>query len=225
MDAKQALWRGYILIPEGLRHRIDARRRLPYWRQAGAIFVHVPKAAGTSVSQALYGRPLDHLRAREIRSVCPGDFQRLFTFSLVRNPWARTLSAYRFACSGGTAVAGIRDAQRYQGPAFRSFEAFLEEWLVHQDLQRIDKVFRPQGYFLMDAAGQVMVEHVGRVEAMQETVAVLQRRLGRQLDIPRMNALSHGQDFRAAYRNPGCIEHVARLYREDIVNFGYQNTF
>lgn len=212
-------------IPDPLRHRIDAHRRLHYWRRAGVIFVHVPKAAGTSVSHELYGRSLGHLKAREIRAACPGAFAHLFCFSLVRNPWDRVLSAYRFVRSGGTAVAGVRRAQRYGGGAFRSFDAFLHEWLVHQDLSRTDYVFQRQCDFLLDADGVLLVDHVGRVEAMADTLSVVGCRIGRPVPVRRMNSLSTGEDFRRAYRSSEAIELVEAVYREDIQRFGYRNTF
>jgi chondroitin 4-sulfotransferase 11 len=43
-------------VPEGWQNRILVRRRAHLLREAGIVFIHIPKAAGSSVNQALYGR-------------------------------------------------------------------------------------------------------------------------------------------------------------------------
>jgi hypothetical protein len=212
----------YHKIPDPLRHRIDARRRKPYWVSSGVIFIHVPKAAGTSISHAIYGRSLGHLKAREVKSACPREFASLFRFSVVRDPWDRTLSAYRFVAGGGTTVAGVRRVGQYQ---FSSFENFLFDWLAHQDLKRADYVFQPQSDFLLDRSGELLVDHVGRFEAIEETIGLASRILGRELEVGRLNALSEGEDYRPFYTSGEAIELVGRVYRDDIERFGYRNRF
>lgn len=63
-DIAFRIWR---TLPDSVRVPLDILRRCPRWKATGVIFVHVPKAAGVSVSRALYGRPLGHFRALDIR--------------------------------------------------------------------------------------------------------------------------------------------------------------
>lgn len=43
-------------LPYSVKAPLWISHRKSYWSSAGIIFVHVPKAAGTSVSHTLYGR-------------------------------------------------------------------------------------------------------------------------------------------------------------------------
>src|SRR5690554_6741845 len=74
-------------IVKATRYKINIWRRYFNWSKANCIFVHVPKAAGTSVNKAIYGRTLGHYSACEIQEKFPKLYERVFTFSLVRNPW------------------------------------------------------------------------------------------------------------------------------------------
>ncbi|GAH07415.1 unnamed protein product, partial [marine sediment metagenome] len=58
---------------------------------------HIPRNGGTSINNALYGRFMGHYTARDVRFWAPDLFGRLPSFAVTRNPWARLLSAYRFA--------------------------------------------------------------------------------------------------------------------------------
>ena len=106
----------YVLYPNGV---VDVVYRwgsdiLPDWfetlrayrarnnfRRAGVAFVHVPRAAGLSISRTLYNRDIFHFSASQMRRVLPADVLNLPRFAIVRNPWDRTVSAYHFATQGG----------------------------------------------------------------------------------------------------------------------------
>lgn len=185
--------------------------------------MHVPKAAGTSVNKALYGRTLGHFTAPEIRRRFPKLYDRSFTFSLVRNPWDRVLSAYRFACVGRTETMGVRNPSQYCIPEFKSFESFVCEWLPEQDVEKIDYIFKPQWIFVCNERSELIVDHLGRIEAMDETVAVLTENLGRPILINNENSTrSLKSDFRNAYIRPEMVDIVQGIYKKDINLFDYE---
>lgn len=206
-----------------LNFKINLYRRYAYWKQENVIFVHVPKAAGTSINNAIYGRTLGHYSAQQIQSRFPSLFSRSLTFSLVRNPWDRVLSAYRFACVGRTESMGVHRPEQYQIPEFSSFERFLCDWLPSRDLSECDFIFRPQYLFVCDQGSRVMVDHLGYVERLTETVSFLEERLGRPIDVKMVNATSAGMaSYRDAYSSNEMIEIVRSIYKEDIDLFGYE---
>src|SRR5690554_6454752 len=206
-----------------LREYVNLYRRYPHWSRLNCIFVHVPKAAGTSVNKALYGRTLGHYSATEIQRKFPELYERAFTFSLVRNPWDRVLSAYRFACVGRTDSMGVHKPGQYRIPEFESFERFVCEWLPKQDVESLDYIFRPQWMFVCDESGQVMVDHLGRVEEMDETVAILGEKLGKPVLIRNENATRVAMvDYRESYKSSSMVDIVGSLYRRDIENFEYK---
>jgi hypothetical protein len=206
-----------------LKEKVNIYRRYPHWSRLNCIFVHVPKAAGTSVNKALYGRTLGHYTAAEIQGKFPELYERAFTFSLVRNPWDRVLSAYRFACVGRTDSMGVHKPGQYRIPEFESFERFVCDWLPKQDVESLDYIFRPQWMFVFGESGQLMVDHLGRVEAMDETVAILSQKLGKQVLIRNENSTRVAMvDYRESYKSSSMVDVVGALYRRDIENFGYK---
>jgi hypothetical protein len=206
---------------ESVRYRLNLYRRYFYWRKHGAIFVHVPKVAGTSVSHAVYGRALGHYPASFIESAFPKLFSTCFTFGFVRNPWARVLSAYKFAKAGSTGSMGMANPSRYQTQQFEDFETFIYEWLLPRDLLAEDFVFQPQSHFLLDGAGNVMVGHVGKLEDFQADIRVVEARLDRRLDVRHMNRTGSHSNYRQEYVSKEMIDLVGKKYQEDVEAFGY----
>ncbi len=205
-----------------LKHRIDLYRRYGYWKNASCIYIHIPRAAGTSINKAIYGRTLGHYHAAEIKTAFPRLFERAFVFSFVRNPWDRVLSAYRFAKKGRTESMGMYRPKQYQVPEFDSFERFLFEWLSVRDIFRTDFVFQPQYPFVLDVRGEMMVDFIGHVENMAADWAVIEDRLGRSLSITHSNRTGDVGSYRNAFISQEMVDRVADIFRQDIESFGYQ---
>lgn len=206
-----------------LKFHINIFRRYRFWSNSGCIYIHVPKAAGTSINTALYGRTLGHYSASQIQSRFPSLFSECFTFSLVRNPWDRALSAYRFARIGRTESMGVRKPEQYQIPEFSSFERFVCDWLPSRDLSKCDFIFQPQHSFVCDENMKVMVDHLGYVERLAETICFVEARLGRPLDVKMANSTApQDKNYRDAYVNNEMIETVRSVYKDDIDLFGYE---
>ncbi|MDQ4086405.1 MAG: sulfotransferase family protein [Pseudomonadota bacterium] len=215
----------YGYVPEPIRRNVVVWRCSLHWWRAGAVFIHVPKTAGTSFNQALYGRFIgQHLRAVDVARWAPPVVRALPSFAVVRNPWDRLVSAYRFARRGHGAGDGprayIRRPDLYRAPEFSSFERFVKEWLVEREVTAIEDVFRPQSFFLCDGRGNVLVDHVGRLEQLAPTCDFVARHTGRRLDLPRLNASGETVDYRRFY-TPELARIVADIYRDDVALFGY----
>jgi hypothetical protein len=149
------------------------------------IFIHVPKAAGTSVIDALvehedaastgparfgsidasFNPPPPHLAARhylEYGLVSRQQFEEYFKFAFVRNPWDRIVSEYRYR----------RYPQRYsfKDYLFRHFPAagWADEY-CH---------VIPQYDFLFDGDGRQLVNFIGRYEQIATDFDEVRRILG-----------------------------------------------
>lgn len=133
-----------------LKNNLRLLHRRFYWMRAGVIFIHVPKAAGTSVSSTIYGRPLGHHTATKIQAQFPRFLKNYPSFGIVRNPWDRCVSAYRFATrpsldDGKTPSLNI--ALRQTLASYENFDDFVCNWLQHQDLATTDYIFRIKADF------------------------------------------------------------------------------
>ncbi len=178
-------------LPLELKHALLVLRRTKYWKKQKIIFIHIPKAAGVSVNTALYGRFMGHATASEIRRYAPRVFQSYPSFAITRNPWARCVSAYRFtqvgSGQGDGPVAGIYNVKKYKTLQFRTFQAFVEEWLIYQDLNQLDYVFQPQLNYIADANRNIIVSHVGKLEDIGSVQNYLFGVLGREVKINHQN--------------------------------------
>lgn len=206
-----------------VKHRLNIYRRSFHWKKEGCIFVHVPKAAGTSINKALYGRTLGHYTAQEIKATFPTLFEKSFTFSVVRNPWDRVLSAYHFAKQGRTESMGIYKPERYKIPEFQSFERFVNEWLPKQQLAKVDFVFKPQYQFVCDSDGLVIVDFIGKLENIELDINVVSKKVGKDIELGRDNStkVRRQGDYRSAYSNK-MVDLVQSIYSEDVDRFKYQ---
>jgi chondroitin 4-sulfotransferase 11 len=211
------------VMPLAVRRRPALGASMRAFRRAGLIFVHVPKTAGISISLAIYGRHFPHNTAADLKASFPYRFRSLPSFAVVRDPWERCASAWRFAVAGGGKgpfAIPILEAHRYRTPCFSSFERFVEEWLPGRDLMAEDHVFQPQHRFVADRRGRMIVTLVGRVERLGELETELSERLGRKVIFPRLNASGERIDYRRLY-TPRLAAIVGRAYARDVELFGY----
>lgn len=214
----------YRLLPAGLRRSILVWSRAPIWLEAGLVFIHVPRAAGTSINRALYGRFMGHARASDIRKWGPRSLKALPCFAVTRNPWDRLVSSYRFACRGhgiGGYQAGVWRPQQYRIAEFASFESFVKNWLTKRDITTLDGIFQPQHVFICNSRGKVLVDHVGHVENLGPTYDFIRRHLGSMPTIERSNRSGELVDYKEFY-TPELRQLVARIYKDDIELFGYR---
>lgn len=214
----------YAAVPSTVQKAILVRRRAPHWRRAGIVFIHVPKSAGTSISLMLYGSFLGHLTVGDIMKYGSEAVRSLPRFAIVRNPWDRLVSAWRFARGGGAkgngGGAGISQAWRYEAESFATFERFVEEWLVEQDLASIDPVFRPQTPFVLHG-GEPAVDFLGRFESLASTQEFIESVTGRPATLRHVNRSGDGESYRSHYPSQRLINLVGDLYAEDVASFNY----
>jgi hypothetical protein len=190
------------------------------FQKQNCIFIHVPKVAGTSLTELLYGRHFGHHKAIDLEKRYPSLFRATFKFAFVRNPWDRVLSSYLFAKNGGTQDTNISEAAKYEIPEFDTFQQFVKEWLVNQDLETVDPVFKRQSDFLFKD-GILLVDFVGRLENFSEDVKLLEKKLSIKLDVPHKNKTVRTMHY-SEYYDEESIKLITDLYKEDILNFTYE---
>lgn len=168
----------------------------------GFIFVHIPKAAGTSITSALseYTRYCDleiggtafgeaiapaylerfrlrkHSRAWQLRRIVGREaWDSAFTFSFVRDPYRRSLSIYHFLREWRGPGNNLYDAVH----AYADFDAFVRSGLIFET-DGPDGIFCPQADWLTadDQPDDLLVDFVGRVESVDEDLEKVCRRLG-----------------------------------------------
>lgn len=166
--------------------------------QHKTIFVHIPKTAGQSVEQVFLDdlglswdereplllrynidpaagpERLAHLYADEyvrLGHIDQARFDSYFKFAVVRNPYDRILSEYRYRKSHKT------------GPLW---------WFLRKhhktDLTDLARHVVPQTRYLLDADGNCLVDQIVHFENLSEEIApVFERIFGEPKELPRRN--------------------------------------
>lgn len=214
----------YYRLPPAVRGALLVKRRSPIWLRAGIVFVHIPKAAGTSINHALYGQFIGHARAVDIDHWGSAEVKALPSFAVTRNPWDRLVSAFRYGQRlhqfdwkmNRSVPRVIRD----QVPRHESFGKFVTEWLRHQDPARLNQIFQPQANFICDAKGNLLVDHVGRVEELRPTLDFIRDHTGTELIVEKANPSGAPVDYRTFY-TPELVDLVGGIYARDLEAFRY----
>lgn len=227
-DTRRLMFR---LVAPGHYRRYQSRRtgshgtkRSSYdsFDQTRSIFVHIPKTGGVSVAVTLYGnRAGSHTTVSGYQLVFgAADFQNYFKFAFVRNPWDRLYSAYRFLSTGGMNDLDRAWAEKHL-TGVKDFEAFVLNVLPRPGVR--DEVhLRPQFLFVRNAiTRKTGVDFVGRFERIEEDFATVARRLGKDVELPRINRSRVEGDYREAY-SAAMRAAVERVYAADIKAFGYR---
>lgn len=215
-------WRAY-------QNGMDLIDPFPYWRtfdRHRCLFIHIPKAAGTSVLNAIGARKRLHMDWSIYMLADPGKFRRYYKFCFVRNPWDRAYSTYTYLKRGGAGQVDAWFQQEIQAryPDFASWvTGFLDERRIHEHA-----LLRPQYLFIYDGSGTCMVDFVGRFERINEDFETVRKRLGLKKSLPYLNNSQDKQTdapVRKGYQShftPELEERIRQLYARDIELFDYQ---
>lgn len=184
----------------------------------GPIFIHVPKAAGSSVLRTGVKYTLGHKPVRYYLRHKPADRAMPATFAIARDPMDRFVSAFYYLKGGGSTGQDRRWSQRNIAPDM-THNDFAEHLESHPRLLR-QMHFRPQAYMLKDDSGKIAVDRILKFEMLDTDWPPFARAHGLVEDLPRVNVGSRGSRVRPE-TSDRTKEIIARLYAEDFTILGY----
>ena len=176
------------------------------------IFVHINKTGGSSIQKAL-GIPFEHKTALEkIEEVGRGQWERKFTFTVIRNPWDKVVSHYSYR---------VQTNQTDMGAGSVGFKDWVRLAYVDKDPFCYDKpkMFMPQSDWIMNRDGQVLADRVCRFENLNEDFSCICKRLGRAASLPHIKPSDRG-DYMGCY-DKQTMAIVGSWFEKDIETFGY----
>lgn len=198
------------------------------------IFIHIPKAGGTSIENLMWPKPetrtvsdlwmgfirphfnkyqtggLQHLLAKQIREeVGLAIFNSYYKFSVVRNPWEKSVSQFVYMSSRND----LRSFINMKNGA--TFMEYLEL------ISKIDHVqWKPQVEFILDDNGELIVDDVFRLEEIKNNYDVLTSKTGANF-----TSLQHVNKGRynsfKDYLTEESVEIISEIYKYDIECFNY----
>lgn len=194
----------------------------------GAIFIHVPKSAGTSIRRSLYGSKSYHIPAIRYRAGDPEKFESYFKFTFVRNPWDRMDSAFHYLWDRRDAGNAFRD-HRWAHDYFSACAGF-QDFILQLDADETFRAqiraylhFRDQMDWIGDcqqSSNPLIVDFVGRYETLARDYKTVQSRLGVSSPLAKERIRSDKADYRHHYDSP-MVDIVARFYEKDINALSY----
>jgi hypothetical protein len=186
--------------------------------QYQAIFIHIPKAAGTSITKTLFQRAARHVPWQEYHRANPGKFRRYFKFAFVRNPWDRLVSTYFFLKAGGLNSQDRAWADRHLA-RHADFDSFVRAWITTSNVASWVH-FRPQHTWICDTDLHCMMDFVGRYEEIDADFATAAQRIGCRRQLEKGNQSSHRHY--SEYYMSETRDRVAEVYAVDIRLFAYE---
>lgn len=203
------------------RRTLRKRTVLTPWNEAHqALFIHIPKTAGTSVLAGL-GAPAafdTHAPARALAQSYPAFYASAYKFAFVRNPWDRFASAFHFMKDGTEwPMQQQWAAQHLKDLDFRCFVYRLRNPVFRAQVMA-ERFFWPQNFWLRGGGSIELLPF----EKLEEEMARLSERLS--IDPPKVvphMRKSAKPDFRTLY-DDRMVAIVAGLYRQDVAALGYR---
>lgn len=161
-----------------------------------------------------------HLSAIQIKYILgDAEFTRCLKFSLVRNPWARMVSRYFFTHVDSEPTS----AQKQRRDTSRKFHNLdFESWIRRRwRFHKLGIRENNQLSKLVNLDGQILVDHVGRLESAQDTLDWMMGKLGAErIAMPHVNGTRKGHY--AQFYNRNTMEMVEQMCRVDIEYFNYR---
>ena len=186
-----------------------------------AIFLHIPKTGGVWVAESLFdSHAASHTPLYMYLALYGArDFDRMFKFAFVRNPWTRLASAYHFLRAGGLTDTD-RDWAEANMMDYEDINDFVETGLERPEIRNWVH-FQNQTYFLRDPrTGRVGVDFLGRFETLRDDYAKVAARLGSSAELPHLNATKKTSKKGPAL-SARSIRRIGEIYHEDAVALDY----
>lgn len=186
------------------------------------IFIHIPKAAGTALQFAMFGRlaGLGHVPAERYAKIYGlSDFHSAFKFAFVRHPFDRFVSAYEYLMQGGKNSNDLlfRDEVLHK---YSNFEDFVLHGYASDERIRNHTHFIPQHRFV-NIDGIRAVDFVGKVENIKQDFEYIKSILGFESELSEINIRDDRRNYLEYFTNPD-VEHILfQSYKEDFSSFGY----
>lgn len=202
------------------------------------IFVHIPKTAGTSIENLIWPEVeerteellwmgfidkyhnkyqtggLQHLTCSQIKEEIGEElYSSYFKFAVVRNPWGKAVSQYRYMIEKQKYLRKFIGMNRWT-----SFSKYLKLIQKKEHVQWMKQVD-----FLFDSNGNQGVDEIIRFEDLTAQFERIARRLKiNQTQLPHSNKSKGNGRHYSFFYNQDTVKMIEEMYREDIEAFGYQ---
>jgi hypothetical protein len=189
------------------------------FRRDAAIFIHVPKCAGSALLDAWLGFQTGHVTAAAYHAADPAFFDSAYVFTFVRNPLARFVSAYDHIQTGDLwdYLPEMKRLLDRQG----STVAEVAERLGSGSEILTLPWFAPQ-YSFLEIRGRLAVNRVFKTESFASDLDVIRAEASiRFRDLAPVNRRGEPAATPADRLGAAAVANLRRVYARDFTLFGY----
>ena len=195
------------------------------------IFIHIPKCGGTSIENVIWPHPedlteanlwmgftskyrnkyqtggLQHLLASQVRLEVGLDiFNSFYKFTIVRNPWNRTVSQFAYMQSRPDLMDFIGMQPKTE---FKTYLGLIQK---KQHVQ-----WMPQTDFILDKDGTLLVDRIGYLESIEKDSSEIFDIIGAYAERSKIFHANRSQRKSLDhYYDQESIEIVSEIYSRDI---------
>jgi hypothetical protein len=184
------------------------------------IFVHIPKNAGTTITNALNMSDIGHHLPIYYKRKYPKEWETFKKFAVYRNPWDRVVSNYEYARLKKSYWHSSQDNSKhvdYDLLKNLSFDECInilvnspgrlkhQGWGSQNQYLKIDNVFLNDIFLI-------------KIENLKDEIF---NKLSIDINIPNINSSEHS-NYISYYDNKKNIEIINNIYNEDITKFNYK---
>jgi hypothetical protein len=189
------------------------------FRRDAAVFIHVPKCAGSALLDAWLGFQTGHVTAEAYQAADPAFYDSAYVFTFVRNPLARFISAYDHIQTGDL-WDYLPEIKRRLDRAGASVAEVAEGLGAGSEILALPW-FAPQHSFL-EIRGRLAVNRVFKTESFASDLDVIRAETSiRFRDLAPVNRRGEPAAPPADRLGPAAVATLRRTYARDFTLFGY----
>ncbi|OEI80502.1 hypothetical protein AST99_08915 [Formosa algae] len=179
------------------------------------VFIHIAKTGGTSVISITGKAHRKHLTVKQvIKYIGQKKWDNVYTFAIVRNPWAKVVSQYKFRTKTNKSKMGDNPID------FKDWvkKVFVEKDKFYYHVRPL--LFAPQVDWLKNNQGEIDLDKVIRFENLNEEYREVAQIIGIDPELPHLNS-TKPSDYKSYY-DEETKNIIADWFAEDIKTFNYR---
>ncbi len=184
-----------------------------------AIFIHIPKNAGTSIIKILDMKRSFHRAWKYYKDTFPDNWNNYFKFAVVRNPWDRVVSNYEYAKMEKSYWHSTEDETKHKDYDLLLGLTFKECLILLKN--NPDKFWHPgwknQYKYIYDEDNKLMINNVYKHENINNQFKNIFN-----LDLLNINKSIKEYESYKVYYDKESIQLVSEIYEKDIKLFNYK---
>lgn len=201
---------------------------MPVFDDLDLIFIHIPKNAGTSIEMTIHGERgqySGHYDWKKYERDVPDKWKDYESFSVVRNPFDRTVSNYKYARKKRSFWHNAENPEQSRMGKHFDYETLKDRSFSEAVDMLSELEHQGWGYqypYICDEDENIVVDRILKIENLQEEFNEMLNELGkeRKVSLKEKNVTREEKNYREWYGEEE-KKKVQEHYKTDIELFDY----